>query len=112
MARKPLRQVSEHVYAVGTPAMSVFLIALPAGLTLIDAGFPGTMALVAEAVRSLGREPEEIRDVLITHCHPDHAGGLAEVKRATGAWVWMHPADAAQRAFVVIVQARPVAGET
>jgi len=33
--------------------------------------------------------------VLITHCHPDHAGGLAEIRRATGARVWAHPADAA-----------------
>jgi glyoxylase-like metal-dependent hydrolase (beta-lactamase superfamily II) len=32
--------------------------------------------------------------VLVTHCHPDHAGGLAEIKQATGARVWMHPADA------------------
>jgi glyoxylase-like metal-dependent hydrolase (beta-lactamase superfamily II) len=94
MSNKVMEQVTEHVYRIGAGACSVFLIVLPDGLTLVDAGFPGTMALVDEAVRSLGRRPEEIRDVLVTHCHPDHAGGLAEVKRATGAQVWMHPADA------------------
>jgi glyoxylase-like metal-dependent hydrolase (beta-lactamase superfamily II) len=52
------------------------------------------MALIDEAVRSLGRDPEDIRDILVTHCHPDHAGGLAEIVSATGARVWMHPADA------------------
>jgi glyoxylase-like metal-dependent hydrolase (beta-lactamase superfamily II) len=88
-------QVTEHVYAIDTGPMNVFLIVLPESLTLVDAGFPGTMALIDEAVRSLGRRPDEIRDVLGTHCHPDHSCGLAEIKAATGARVWMHPADAA-----------------
>jgi glyoxylase-like metal-dependent hydrolase (beta-lactamase superfamily II) len=74
--------------------MHVFLIVQPEGITCIDAGFPGTMALLEDALRGLGRRPEDIRDILVTHCHPDHAGGLAEVKRATGARAWMHPADA------------------
>jgi glyoxylase-like metal-dependent hydrolase (beta-lactamase superfamily II) len=89
-----MEQVTEHIYRVESGDSSVFLIVLPEGLTMIDAGFPGTMPLVDEAVRSLGRRPEEIRDVLVTHCHIDHAAGLAEVKRATGAQAWMHPADA------------------
>ena len=74
--------------------MHVFLIVLPEGVTVIDAGFPGTMALVEEGLKELKRRPEDIHDVLITHCHPDHAGGLADMKRATGASVWMHAADA------------------
>ena len=56
--------------------MHVFLIVLPDGITLIDAGFPGTMALIETALRALGRRPEDIHDILVTHCHPDHAGGL------------------------------------
>jgi glyoxylase-like metal-dependent hydrolase (beta-lactamase superfamily II) len=86
--------VTKHVLRVESGDASVFIISLPDSLTLIDAGFPGTMAFVDEAVRSLGRLPEDIKDVLVTHCHPDHAGGLAEIKRATGARVWMHAADA------------------
>ena len=50
--------------------------------------------LIEEALDELGRQPEDIHDILVTHCHPDHAGGLAEIKRATGAKVWMHAADA------------------
>ena len=86
--------VTEHVYRVDAGALGVYLIVLPEGITLIDAGFPGTMALIDDAVRSLGRRPEEITDVLVTHPHPDHAAGLAEVKKATGARVWMSPEDA------------------
>jgi glyoxylase-like metal-dependent hydrolase (beta-lactamase superfamily II) len=88
-------KITEHVYRIDAGALGVYVMALPEGLVLVDAGFPGTMALVDEAVRSFGRRPEEVHDVLLTHCHPDHAAGLAEVVQATGAHVWMHPADAA-----------------
>lgn len=90
-----VEQITEHVFAVNADALSVFLLVLPEGLTLIDAGFPGTVAGIDAAVRSLGRRLEDIHDVLVTHCHPDHAAGLAEIERATGATTWMHPADAA-----------------
>jgi glyoxylase-like metal-dependent hydrolase (beta-lactamase superfamily II) len=90
----PVSRVTEHVYAVDAGPLSVFLIVLPERLTLIEAGFPGTMDIVAVAVRQLGRWPEDITDVLVTHCHPDHAAGLAEIEKATGARAWMHQADA------------------
>ncbi len=90
----PALPVTEHVYYVQNGDVKVFIIDQPGGLTVIDSGFPGTMALIDEAVRSLGRDPEDIRDILVTHCHPDHAGGIAEIVAATGARVWMHPADA------------------
>ncbi|MGI5940319.1 MAG: MBL fold metallo-hydrolase [Thermoleophilia bacterium] len=86
--------VTEHVYRVDVGALDVYLIVISEGITLIDAGFPGTMAIIEEVVHSLGYSADEVHDILITHCHPDHAAGLAEVKRGTGAKVWMHPADA------------------
>ena len=57
--------------------------------------FRGRWLLSTEALQALGRRPEDIHDVLLTHSHPDHAAGLAEIERATGAKAWMHPADAA-----------------
>lgn len=90
----PANQVTDHVFFVLNGDAKVFLIDHVDGLVLIDTGFPGTMALIEEALRERGRTPRDICDVLVTHCHPDHAGGLAEVVRATGAKVWMHPADA------------------
>lgn len=88
------RAVTKHVFSVASGDMHVFLIVLPDGITLIDAGFPGTIAAIEEGLKDLGRRPEDIHDVLVTHCHPDHVGGLAEIKRATGATLWMHGADA------------------
>jgi hypothetical protein len=88
------QQVTEHVHRIDAGALGLYLIVLPEGLTLIDAGFPGTMPAIEETVSSLGRRAQEIDNILVTHCHPDHAAGLAEVKRSTKAQVWMHPADA------------------
>ncbi len=93
-ATNVVAQVTEHVFAVDADALTLFLIVLPESLTLIDAGFPGAVDRVDEAVRSLGRRLTDIHDVLVTHCHPDHAAGLAEIEAATGARSWMHPADA------------------
>jgi len=54
-----------------------YLIEAEDGLFLVDAGFLGTGALVRRAIHALGRRPEELRLVLITHPHLDHFGGLA-----------------------------------
>src|SRR5262249_47483555 len=43
----------------------------------------------------IGRRPADIRRILVTHCHADHSGSLAEMKRLTGAPAAMHPLDAA-----------------
>ncbi len=96
MTEKLIEQVTDHVHRIDAEGMNVFLIALPESLTLIDTGFPTSSARIVEAVRSLGHDSQEIRDILVTHCHPDHAGGLAGLKQATGATAWMHPDDAQQ----------------
>lgn len=86
--------VTRHVYRVDIEDMHVFLIVQPDGITAIDTGFPGTWDFIKTVLDDLGRRPEDVKDILITHCHIDHAGGLADMKRATGARVWMHAADA------------------
>jgi glyoxylase-like metal-dependent hydrolase (beta-lactamase superfamily II) len=62
-------------------------------LTLIDAGFPGKEAAVFEAVRSLGRSPDQLKHLIFTHHHLDHIGSAAAIVRETGARTYMHPLD-------------------
>ena len=81
------------------------------GLVLIDAGSAGDEAPILAAVEALGHEWADVRHVVVTHHHSDHAGALAAVVRATGAEVWMHPADAAAvRAGVAVRPYRPASG--
>ncbi len=66
-----------------------------APLALIDTGLPGSAPAILGAVAALGRRSEDVRWIVATHLHVDHTGSLAELKRATGATVLMHPEDAA-----------------
>lgn len=74
-----------NVHFVGTEGLSAFLITSPQGHVLIDGGLPESAPLIAANIRKLGYKLEDIRYLLINHAHFDHAGGLAELKRLTGA---------------------------
>jgi glyoxylase-like metal-dependent hydrolase (beta-lactamase superfamily II) len=63
-------------------------------LTLIDAGPAGSGAPIAEAVTALGRDPRDVRRVVLTHFHEDHAGGAGEFAALSGAEVLVHRLDA------------------
>ncbi|BBL78803.1 MBL fold hydrolase [Rubrobacter xylanophilus] len=63
-----------------------YVVHAPEGEVIVDAG--------AEPERILERLRGEALAILVTHGHADHIGALEEVRRATGAPVYMHPADA------------------
>jgi len=88
-----LRPIVPCVYAVRAGVANAFVID-DEELTLVDTGVPGSADRILNAVRALGRRPEEVRHILVTHCHRDHAGSLAALQRATGAATYMHPLDA------------------
>jgi glyoxylase-like metal-dependent hydrolase (beta-lactamase superfamily II) len=67
---------------------------LEAELSLIDCGYAGSAPRIARAIAVRGRDPAELRRVVITHGHPDHAGSARELAEA-GATVLIHPADGA-----------------
>lgn len=83
-----------NVYSVSLGSVNAFLIDTD-GLTLIDTGTEGSADAILDAIREIGRRPEDLDCILVTHCHADHAGSLAELKRATGVEAHMHPLDAA-----------------
>ena len=64
------------------------------GLTLIDTSVPGSGRQLAAAIRQTGRDPAELRQIVLTHGHADHAGSVAEVSAWTGAEVLAGQADA------------------
>lgn len=90
-------QLADGVWRIPTaPAdlVNSFLLADDDGLVLVDAGLKRAHRAVLAALAQLGRAPGEVTRVLLTHGHPDHAGGLAAVVRATGAAVETHERDA------------------
>lgn len=90
-----IKQVVPGLYIIPLGAVNAFLIDSEEPV-LIDTGYHADHARqIVAAVETVGKEPADIKHILVTHCHPDHAGGLAELKRLTGAPATMHPIDAA-----------------
>lgn len=85
-------EIIPQVYQITLRAINIILIA-EEELTLIDTGLRGSARHIISFIRRLGRSPEEISLIIITHNHLDHAGGLAELKRFTPAKVVLHKAD-------------------
>ncbi len=83
------------LWEISLGVVNSFLLDNDDGLALIDTGVPGSAPKILEAIREIGRQPADLRSILVTHCHVDHAGSLAELKRITGATATMHPLDAA-----------------
>lgn len=59
-------------------------------ICLVDAGVCATAPLILDYVQGLGRKPEEISMILLTHAHPDHIGGCAPIKKRAPAQVAVH----------------------
>ncbi|MGY1609198.1 MBL fold metallo-hydrolase [Geodermatophilus sp. SYSU D00700] len=67
------------------------------GLGLVDTGWDAddSWAALCAGLTGLGAGVSDVRGVLVTHMHLDHVGLAARVREASGAWIAMHPADAA-----------------
>ncbi len=64
-------------------------------LTLVDAGVKGLAPRrIAAGIAAIGKQPADVRRILLTHAHSDHAGGVAAVQRATGGAVATHDDEA------------------
>ena len=81
---KPFHLIG-NVYYVGATGVSAFLIVTPAGSVLLDGGLPETAAQIARNIADLGFRLTDVKYLLNSHAHFDHAGGLAELKRQSGA---------------------------
>lgn len=76
-----------NTYYVGTAGLSALLVTSPSGLILLDAGLPQSAALIDANIRQLGFKTEDVRLIVVSHGHYDHAGGVAALQRASGATV-------------------------
>lgn len=81
------------IHRVEGVSSNVFLLVEDDGMAVIDTGLPGNGPKIADYIRAIGRRPEEVRLILLTHQHVDHVGGAAELARLTQAEVAAHPLD-------------------
>lgn len=79
-------EIAEDVYQLPVlPFMNVWLLRDGDEWTLVDAAVPGTARRIVGALRGFGAKAGDLRRIVLTHCHPDHTGGVRDVRRSFGA---------------------------
>jgi metallo-beta-lactamase class B len=86
-AVEPFR-IAGDLYYVGANDVSAFLITGPEGHILIDGGYPATPPLIMGSIAKLGFDIKDVKILLNSEPHLDHAGGLATLQKASGAQLW------------------------
>jgi metallo-beta-lactamase class B len=82
------------IHYVGSADLGSYLIDTGDGLMLLDVPLEENVPMILGNVRKLGFDPAEIKVILNSHAHFDHSGGIASVKKLTGAKVYLSAADA------------------
>jgi metallo-beta-lactamase class B len=86
-------RVIGNVYYVGSKDLASFLITTPQGHILINSNLTSSVPMIRRSVEELGFRFSDIKILLISHGHFDHASGSAEIKRLTGAKYMVMDAD-------------------
>lgn len=87
-------RIAGNLYYVGAIEVSSFLITTPKGHILLDGGFAETAPQIERNIAQLGFKIEDVKILLNSHAHLDHAGGLAELKNKSGAKMIASAGDA------------------
>lgn len=85
-AREPFK-IFGNTYFVGTDGLSSILVVSDAGLILLDGGLEESAPLIDANIRKLGFKTEDVKLIVNSHAHFDHAGGISALQRLTGATV-------------------------
>jgi glyoxylase-like metal-dependent hydrolase (beta-lactamase superfamily II) len=93
---KPVR-VADGVYSLRQwmgGHVHAYLVDDGNGLTLIDTLYDKDGGRVLRAIRDIGRQVTDVKNILISHAHRSHIGGVAALKKLSGAKVWVHEWEA------------------
>src|SRR5947209_15296092 len=100
----PVERVRPGLWSIPVPLPNnslryvfVYAFETDAGPYLVDAGWntEDAFATLNAGLAELGTSISDVQGVLVTHIHPDHYGLAGRVREASGAWIALHPADAA-----------------
>jgi len=94
-APQPAFRVYGNTYYVGPHGLGALLVTSPQGHVLVDGALPESVPGILASIRTLGFRIEDVKLIVSSHVHFDHAGGIAALQRASGAVVAASPSSAA-----------------
>ena len=86
-------EVAPRTWYVGNSWVGAYLLESTEGLILIDSTMQPQVYLVFESIRMLGFDPKDIKLLLLSHAHYDHAGGVRAILEHSGAKLYMSKED-------------------
>lgn len=87
-------KLAPHLHRLGNDVVASYLIDLPGGITLVDAGLPGHWNDLQHELASIGRPLSDVRGLVLTHGDSDHIGFAERLRAETGVPVFIHAGDA------------------
>lgn len=87
-------EVAPGIHRIELGFVNAYLIESWDELSLFDAGFPGDEPTIVSAIESVGRRPDELRRVILSHGHIDHFGSAVAIRDLTGAPLLLSRIDA------------------
>jgi glyoxylase-like metal-dependent hydrolase (beta-lactamase superfamily II) len=96
------RDVGPGIHRVGDDHVNFFLIEDGDRVTVVDAGLPKHWASLEAALTTIGRTPDDIDALLLTHGHFDHVGFAERLRRERHVPVYVHPVD-----FPLLLRPKP-----
>jgi glyoxylase-like metal-dependent hydrolase (beta-lactamase superfamily II) len=88
-----MHQIASGIHQV-SKGVNAFIVDGDEGVVLVDTGLPKRHGAILDGLTAIGRSPEDIAAIVITHGHADHAGGAAVLKRESGASLIASETDA------------------
>lgn len=97
MASNPAVPLAPGVFRIPTAGKDMInsfaLVQDDGSVTLVDTGLRRAPRRIVAGLAAIGKHPRDVTRIVLTHVHPDHAGGAAEMSRQTGAPVLVHGDD-------------------
>jgi len=91
-----MREVVDGVIEIPIGFVKAYAVVTDDGVVLVDTGLPGRADKVVRAIVEARRQVGQVHTILLTHWHPDHVGGVAELRRRSGARIVAHAGDASR----------------